>query len=232
MIFPRIYPALLFKQISSIFVSGFIFCSLAGCNRIPDGIYHSSTTGHTTYSTTTAPDSLAAQADPSGIKNTSATTFYNCARGFPNPIINRILHPETIFQVQKDSTIATESVVLRNEDRLTIKHWGCEYFLLTFRFETSRFKGDVHDTKYWFDKVIILLSETKDALVEQPGTTNLVMNGIQALHTYTAATAQPAFKEEIDFGNGEIRNFVIFDSVQQIDKQKYAIEVTTAVGPL
>ena len=73
-----------------------------------------------------------------------------CARGVAEPIIKKTIYPKTTFVLQPDSITGIETVILDNGDKLIIKNWGCEYYVLTFRFETSRFLKDTTDLNFWF----------------------------------------------------------------------------------
>lgn len=201
-------------------------CCCAGCNSASDEAQTSNFDTHSML------DDSALFVAPSPENHQDSTIASRCARGFPTPIIDKVQHPEASFKMRKDSAMAWETVVFRNEDRLIIKHWGCKYFMLTYRFETDRFQGDVKDTKYWYGKAALLLQEASEAMSLQAGSTNLIVNSINALNRYTSNTNKPLLREEIEFGHGAVRNYVVLDRVQRLKKKRFSVEVTMAIGPL
>jgi hypothetical protein len=63
----------------------------------------------------------------------------NCVRGQAEPVVKKLVYPNSQFQLQADSLTAIEIVNFSNGDKLIIRNWGCESYILTFRFEASRF---------------------------------------------------------------------------------------------
>jgi len=157
----------------------------------------------------------------------------NCTRGKAEPIINKIVYPKTTFVLQPDSISGIETVTFDNGDKLTIKNWGCEYYVLTFRFETSRFQRDTTDLKYWFNTATGLVTEIYNG-VESPID---IKKGITQLKNHIDSDQPNNCKnlklgDEIDFGESEIRDFVSVDRIEKLTDKKYAIEVSFATGPL
>jgi len=72
------------------------------------------------------------------------TTDFDCTRGEPEPSLDSTVFPNRQFLLI-DRKSATEAVNLENGDKITIRHGGCEYFIQTYRFETSRFQADTTD---------------------------------------------------------------------------------------
>ena len=153
----------------------------------------------------------------------------DCTRGVAEPIIKKTVYPQTTFVLQPDSITGVERVSFDNGDSLTIKNWGCEYFVLTFRFETSRFKADTTSLKFWYVTTYKIMTEIEhgiDAPID-------IEKGLQALSNYISKNVfDLKLQTEIDFGGDEIRSFVSVDRVEKITDKKYAVEISFATGPL
>ncbi len=64
----------------------------------------------------------------------------NCVRGEPKPVFstkNTSVKTKTFMVVSSHE--ANEQVLFKSGDSLTIRNWGCEYFILTFRYESKNF---------------------------------------------------------------------------------------------
>jgi len=157
----------------------------------------------------------------------------DCVRGVAEPIIKKSVFPNTEFKLQLDKITGIETVVFDNNNRLTIKNWGCESYCLTFRFETTRFQEDTTNLQFWYKKAVLLMSEIVVGLDSpiniEKGTKELI-NFIDKYQSnnYTNLKLQ----EEIDFGGDDIRDYVAIDRIQKIDDNKYAIEISFVTGPL
>jgi hypothetical protein len=156
-----------------------------------------------------------------------------CARGKAEPIINKTVYPKTTFVLQPDSLSGIETVTFDNGDKLTIKNWGCEYYVLTFRFETSRFQRDTTDLKFWFKTATGLVTEIFNG-VDSPID---IKKGITQLANHIDSDQPTNFRnlklgDEIDFGGNEIREFVSVDRIEKLTDKKYVVEISFATGPL
>lgn len=164
-------------------------------------------------------------------KSETETTF-DCVRGQAEPIIKKEYFPNTTFTLQPDSLTAIEIVQFDNGDRLTIKNWGCEYYVLTFNFETSRFQGDTADLKYWYQATMQLMTNmlsSIDAPID-------IKRGLVFLESYYLRDNKNNFKnlklgDEIDFDGNEIRSYVTLDRIEKINN-KFGVTVSFAIGPL
>jgi hypothetical protein len=157
----------------------------------------------------------------------------DCIRGQAEPIIKKTVFPNTKFILQQDSLTAIETVIFDNGDKLTIRNWGCEYYMLTFRFETSRFEDDTSNIQYWYKKTVLLVSELYkglDAPIDiKKGINNLINHiDLDMLNNYENLK----FGQEIDFGGDEIRDFVTLEKVERLNDKKYAITISFSTGPL
>ena len=155
------------------------------------------------------------------------TTANDCVRAEPEPVLKKASYPNEIFQRKPDGS-AIESTDLANNDRLIIYHKGCEYYWLTFRFETSRFQADTTDVPYWMDKAVGFMRDIRkglDAGVD-------VDNGTEAIALLLKENKTAELTEEIVFEEGSIRSAATLDRIQKIDDRRYAIEISFFTGPL
>ena len=90
---------------------------------------------------------------------TSEEIFLECIRAQAMPMVIKSVYPNTTFELLSDSVTGIEKINFSNGDKLIIENGGCEYFVLTFKFETSRFQSDTSDAVYWFSKSIVLMKE-------------------------------------------------------------------------
>lgn len=151
----------------------------------------------------------------------------DCVRGIAEPILKKDFYPNSIFKLNADSITAIETVDFKNGDKLIIENDGCEYYVLTFRFETSRFQADTTNILFWLDKSHKLLTE-----VEQGINSSMVTDGILGIKTFLDSKKSIVLGEEIVFNDSEIRFFGLIRRVQKITDKQYGIEITFAVGPL
>lgn len=151
-----------------------------------------------------------------------------CVRGTPEPIVNKKKLPNSKFILLPDSLTGIETVTYANSDKLIIENFGCEYYNLNFRFETSRFKADTSNIKYWALNVIKLMREVEPAI-------NSPLNlkkGIIYFSKYISTKKYPLLQHEIEYGSSEMNNTVILNRIEKIKKDKYAVELTFSLGPL
>jgi hypothetical protein len=152
-----------------------------------------------------------------------------CVRGTPEPVINKKKLPNSKFILLPDSLTGIETVTYANNEKLIIENFGCEYYTLNFRFETSRFKAaDTSNIKYWALNAIELMKQIEPAI-------NSPLNlrkGIRYFSKYISTNKYPVLQHEVEYGSSEMNNTVILNRVQKINKDKYAVELTFSLGPL
>lgn len=156
-----------------------------------------------------------------------------CARGQAEPIIKESVFSNTKFVLQPDSLTAIETVIFDNGDNLTIRNWGCEYYILTFRFETSRFQNDTTNIPYWYKKSVLLVSELNkglDAPIDIKKGIDKLINHIDSDMVNNYANLE--FGQEVDFGGEDIRDFVTVEKVEKLTDKTFALTISFATGPL
>lgn len=178
-------------------------------------------------------DSLPAPSDPVSTKTIIKEDGPGCTRGTPEAVIKKNSFSKTSFELNEQKNQAIETVDFDNGDKLIIKNWGCEYYALTFRFETSRFQSESSDMGFWYKRTVSMLNEINkkiDAPIDVVKGTDQLMNRIEedVPNGYQNLT----FNEDLNFEEGEMRSFVRIDKVEKLSDNKFAIEVTFAKGPL
>jgi hypothetical protein len=163
-------------------------------------------------------------------KSTDDFAYSDCIRGQAESVTKKSIYPNAIFKLNPDNHTGTETVDLENGERLIINNWGCEYFVLTFRFETERFKADTTNTIYWLNKSVILMNEIKEG-IDSPFN---LQKGIDLIPIYLSSLDGRSYVlgEEIVFKDGDIRDYLSLDKVQKISDKRFAIEISYAKGPL
>lgn len=156
----------------------------------------------------------------------------DCIRDIAEPIVRKSVFPKSNFQLQPDGRTAIETVELKNGDKLTIRNRGCEYYCLTFNFETTRFQKDTCDLKFWYKVSSELMAEVLkgiDAPVD-------LKSGIAALDNYSEKDKTNHYRNlktrhRINFGVREPMEFVTVDRIQKLSDRKFLV-ILTFVVPL
>jgi len=154
--------------------------------------------------------------------------FIPCPRGIPERIVKLSIEPQLTFELDKSKNIASETLQFQNGDKVVVKNGGCEYFVVTFRFETNRFKADTTDMLYWLDKSALLVTEVVEA-IDAPLDFN---DGVARIKKMNGPEVKYEPGDEIVYSEGEIRQYTSLDRVQRLDPSRYAVEITFALGPL
>lgn len=164
----------------------------------------------------------------------------DCPRGAATPIVKRSVYPRSTFRLDRNGRTAVETVNLGRGDRLTIKHWGCEYYALTFRFVSSRFRRTPEDIDFWYRSAIGRLNRIYKGLNAPVD----VKKGVDTLNGHVgprqAGRSCPLeLGDKLMFGGDEsdpngddIPQVVSVDKVQKLKGNRYAVEITFTAGPL
>lgn len=151
-----------------------------------------------------------------------------CVRGAAEPLINSNIFPNTKFWLLKDSITGYEAVKLDNGDSLTIKNWGCEYYCLTFSFETTRFKDKISNYKAWYNHAASLMADASRGLKSAIG----IEKGMTALKYYADTARNPKLKRDIDYGGTlDYREIISLEKIS-LNKNKTNVIITYCNGPL
>jgi len=153
-------------------------------------------------------------------------SLISCFHGQVKPVIKKSAYPNSLFNRNEDNRAAAETVELKNGDKLTINHSGCDYFQMTFRFETKRFQADTTDIRYWIGKGIQMISEIKGGL-DSPMD---IHGGEIALKEYLIKKKTPFLGDFIGYGDYPYNKLVTFDRVQKLSDKRFAFELTYASG--
>jgi hypothetical protein len=158
--------------------------------------------------------------------STSVPDDSGCIREQARSVVSKNVYPNAVFRLNDDHHTGTDKIDLKNGERLMIRYWGCEYYVLTFQFETSRFQADTTDVLFWVGKGYQLMTEVEKG-IDSPQVTQ----GIEGLKTFLKAPKKLRLGEEILFSSGEIRNYATVDRIQKLDGKKYRIEISFLSGP-
>lgn len=152
-----------------------------------------------------------------------------CARGQAEPIVRKKYFPSTHFILQPDSITAIETVIFKDGDKLIITNWGCDSYVLTFRFETSRFKADNSNVNYWYAATNKLMQEALPG-IDAPLD---IKAGVQALNSYAVKnTKHLKLRTELSFGGDETSRVVTLDTVAKMPKNRHAVVLSFTAGLL
>lgn len=152
-----------------------------------------------------------------------------CIRGQAEPIVIPTKNNNANFQLLADSLTAIETFTSKSGDLIQINNWGCEYYTLTFKIETKKYKANPKSLKYWYVMAYELMKEIVpelDAPIE-------INEGISALNQYISKNVfDLKLQEEIDFGGDDIRSFVTLHDIKKNENNNYVIEISFSIGPL
>lgn len=155
-----------------------------------------------------------------------------CVRGKAEPVIKKAVYHNTTFVLQPDSISGIETINFDNGDKLIIRNWGCEYYNLTFRFETSRFQDKTTNLYSWFKSVHLLMTEMLSGLDDPIDIMNGLNKFIIQVDNKQSNHKNLKLGEDLDYGQNEIRSFVSVDKIEKLTDRRYAVEITFSTGPL
>lgn len=162
-------------------------------------------------------------------EETDSSNILDCTRAQATAILKKSVYPNAVFRLNSDHQTGTETLDLPNGDKLTIYNQGCEYFELTFRFETFRFQADTTNIKYWLQKTVLLMNEIEPG-IDCPLD---IKGGIMAIQYTLADTSAYQLGGEINYGDVESMNeFVTLNRIRKISADNYGIEASFVLGPL
>ena len=214
----------------SIFLLSFILSVFVAC---------SSKSNKAQYTTTSSTESSEKRGSISSDKTRSEShkntsdewQWEDCVRGEPEPICKKSSFKNHSFRVDSTSSsthIGHEKATLKNGDILEITNAGCEYYVLEFKFTTSRFAGDTTDFVYWCDAAIQLMK----SIQENIEVSFTLEDSYPVLEKFFLESESPELGEQKQFNDSEIGNYISLDRIEQLSKKKYAVTIRYAAGPL
>lgn len=233
-----------------ILLSGFFVILLTDCNKTQPALKNNQSSVASQATVETAADKTSAVKNNStNIVNTNSkkdnkatsveksqkSNSFECVRTKPEPIIKKTIFSKTNFKLEKNKEfpfqdVGFETVNFSNGDKLVIENTGCENYTLIFRFETSRFSGSPDNVRFWYEKAILLVNQTKKGV--RATDLNLIVRGINALSLYMKKNKRLKYEEFLDFGGTEIRDSVALKKVKRLKLNKFQVELSFGVGPL
>ncbi|RYE23630.1 MAG: hypothetical protein EOP42_23085 [Sphingobacteriaceae bacterium] len=156
----------------------------------------------------------------------------DCPRAAATPVAKKSIFPDARFALQPDHHTGIETFTLPKGDKITIKQSGCEYYVLNFRMETSRFAADTTDLLYWGDATIQLMREVNKGI----STPLEISKGLSKLAARLQAGKNSKNRlkpdEEIDFGGTDPREYLTVNRISQLADQRFLLEITFNYGPI
>lgn len=154
---------------------------------------------------------------------------FECVRSLPEPVLLKEYFQDAQFEFLKKERKGIETASFGNGGRLTIENSGCEFFVLSFHFETDRFQANPNNYSYWYEAVLTLMNEIMPGL-DSPLD---IESGNKKLARYIAKNkSKLKFNVEIDYGGDDIRSFIYLDQVEKLNDGKFRINISYALGPL
>lgn len=177
-------------------------------------------------------DTVAVTSSTANINATDTTTD-ECLRAVSEPVVKKSVFPDATFRLEPDHRTGIETLTLPNGDKVTIKQSGCEYFTLTFKFETSRFAADTTNMAYWSNATLQLLRQVVKGIDTPLEMENaLAKLSARIENAKTVKEDQLSLNEDIDFGGPDPRQYLTIERVGQLAEQRYVIEVSVSYGPM
>lgn len=150
-----------------------------------------------------------------------------CIRRQAEPVVKKNYFLATTFVLQPDSLTGVETVSMRNGDKLIITNWGCESYVLTFRFETAKFKANASQLRYWYIVAGKLMNEVLPG-IDAPLD---IKEGVRALNHYAAKNAKRLrLQSEINFSGDEAVRIVTLDSIARTQNNRTAVTISFTAG--
>jgi hypothetical protein len=167
------------------------------------------------------------------LKNPIADTLTagDCPLGPAEPVLKKDLYPRATFALQSDKRTGIETLLLENGDKLIIKQSGCEYYVLHFRFETSRFEADTSDMAYWSNTALTMLRQINKGL-RTPLDIAEAFKQLSARLEQGKSGAKLNIGDEIDFGGPDPRQYMIIERISKTADNRYLLELSLNYGPI
>jgi len=155
-----------------------------------------------------------------------------CMRGKPYPVFSKDL-PELHnrrFSL-KSAHEANERVQLKSGESIRIHHWGCEYYMITFRVESAGILKAGMSKSAAFKEAVLLLRKLQQLKADSVFNLGLAANTLEkAILQPTDLSFDEQFPVEGD-GTDFLQTQVKVDSAGRIGKAGF-IEISLLKGPL
>lgn len=161
-------------------------------------------------------------------KNVETLIEENCTRDTASSILIPEYFPNAIFELQEDRFTGIETFFLKNGDKIIIKNWGCEYYVLTFRMESSTFQSDTSNLANFGIELKKLFSDIYPGLNAPID----IKNANSKLREHLMNFPDYQFGDPIYFMDGEIPEFVSLNKIEELKSGLVVVEVTYSAGPL
>jgi len=163
----------------------------------------------------------------------SVTDTDECPRGVAEPVVKKDVFPKANFALQPDHRTGIETLTLNDGEKVTIKQLGCEYYILSFKFETSRFAADTNDVAYWANAALSLMHKVNKG-IDTPLEISEALTKLSGRIEKDKSGSGDKLKlgEEIDFGGPDPRQYLTIERITKLADQRYAIELSLSYGPI
>ena len=149
-----------------------------------------------------------------------------CIRGLPEPFLNKSMFRSTSFRLINREGF--ETGLLENGDRLDVKNYGCEYYILSFSFQTTRFRTDSLNFILCCDQILDLLYEVKNKATSAVAINDMI-NTFEKLKMGKSANN---FQDEFIIYEGDISTQLKVNRIRQISGYTANYIFDYSIGPL
>ncbi len=155
-----------------------------------------------------------------------------CMRGKPYPVFSKNLSELHSRQFSmKSEHEANERIQLKSGESIQIHHWGCEYYVITFRFESASILKNGMSKLAAFKEAVPLLRKLKQLKADSVFDFGLAASTLEkAILQSNGLTFDEQFPVEGD-GTDFLQTQVKIDSAGRNGKAGF-IEISLLKGPL
>jgi hypothetical protein len=146
-----------------------------------------------------------------------------------NTVTQRVINTSVLPGVEYEQVdlMGYEKLCLPTGDHLLIINWGCEFYHLTFRFETSRFGTDTSNVKQWYSILTQLLYVIEPA-IDSPVKIQLGINEIQS---YLSQDSTPVvFDVPLTLRRDSVLSDMVFEQVKILGDTAMRLDATFTIS--
>jgi len=168
-----------------------------------------------------------------------------CPRSIPESIIDSKVFPgvtSTLEPEERESSGEVfyalsnrEEVTIDNNTNVIILNHGCEYYGLTFIFDTSEYSGDINDIPYWAQSSVSLMDKVLKGVTMNDVPIDLKGEMERLLLAVSSQKARYIFDAYNQFSVsslGEMHQTVSMHQPRKLENGKYEVRIDFNVGPL